>query len=36
MEDRGCPSSVPVIIVREVTAIPDQTPNTKYHIPMSL
>jgi len=32
----GCPSSVRISILSEVPAIPDQAPNTKYNVPMSL
>ena len=36
IEDPGCPISVWVSILREVPTIPDQAPNTKYNVPMSL
>ena len=36
LEGSSCPNSVRVSILREVTTIPDQTPNTKYNVPMSL
>jgi hypothetical protein len=32
----SCPNSVRISILRDVPTIPDQAPNTKYYVPMSL
>ena len=36
IKDPGCPSSVRISILNEVPTIPDQTPNTKYSVQISL
>jgi hypothetical protein len=36
IKDPGFPSSVRISILKEVPTIPDQAPNTKYNVPMSL
>ena len=34
--DSGCPNSVRISILRDVSTIPDQAPDTEYNFPLSL